>query len=120
MQLSGTKLIALTSFTACDPMESFTASRCMAQRRLWGCHTLRLPKQAAPRPQAATRVVYAVAEQPSNLIGVHSGVFVGDWRPEDADRAVKAASDAGYDLIERAHAAHLLQDSAGRYARSSC
>ena len=38
---------------------------------------------------------------------------MGDWRPEDADRAVKAASDAGYDLIERAHAAslHLLLEA---------
>jgi hypothetical protein len=25
---------------------------------------------------------------------------VGDWRPQDAERAIKGAKDAGFDLIE--------------------
>ncbi len=38
---------------------------------------------------------------PKNPIGIHSGVFVGDWKPQDAERAVRGAKEAGYDLIER-------------------
>ena len=38
---------------------------------------------------------------PKNPIGIHSGVFVGDWKPQDAERAIKGAKEAGYDLIER-------------------
>ncbi|CAL8467552.1 g7090 [Coccomyxa elongata] len=49
---------------------------------------------------AAGHVVNAAAALPSNLVGIHSGVFVGDWRPQDAERAVKGAKDAGFDLIE--------------------
>ena len=62
------------------------------------------PKCGAVSTRAASQVVNAGAVLPKNLIGIHSGVFVGDWRPEDAERAVKGAKEAGFDLIECAHA----------------
>lgn len=75
------------------------------------CNALHAPRPAVRRPRcgavitkAAGHVVNAAAALPSNLVGIHSGVFVGDWRPQDAERAVKGAKDAGFDLIERAHA----------------
>ncbi|EIE24548.1 xylose isomerase domain-containing protein [Coccomyxa subellipsoidea C-169] len=58
------------------------------------------PKCGAVSTRAASQVVNAAAVLPKNLIGIHSGVFVGDWRPEDAERAVKGAKEAGFDLIE--------------------
>ena len=51
--------------------------------------------------RAATPQARAGLVLPKNPIGIHSGVFVGDWKPEDAERAVKGAKEAGYDLIER-------------------
>lgn len=51
--------------------------------------------------RAVTQQVRAGVVLPKNPIGIHSGVFVGDWKPEDAERAVKGAKEAGYDLIER-------------------
>jgi len=51
--------------------------------------------------RAVTQQVRAGLVLPKNPIGIHSGVFVGDWKPEDAERAVKGAKEAGYDLIER-------------------
>jgi hypothetical protein len=62
------------------------------------------PRGGAVITRAASSVVNAAAVLPKNLIGIHSGVFVGDWRPEDAERAVKGAKEAGFDLIERTHA----------------
>ncbi|KAK9909828.1 hypothetical protein WJX75_008097 [Coccomyxa subellipsoidea] len=58
------------------------------------------PRGGAVITRAASPVVNAAAVLPKNLIGIHSGVFVGDWRPEDAERAVKGAKEAGFDLIE--------------------
>lgn len=34
--------------------------------------------------------------------GIHSMVWVGDWSPEHARRAISASAEAGYDLIELA------------------
>ena len=51
--------------------------------------------------RAVTPQVRAGLVLPQNPIGIHSGVFVGDWKPQDAERAIKGAKDAGYDLIER-------------------
>ena len=51
--------------------------------------------------RAVTPQVRAGLVLPQNPIGIHSGVFVGDWKPQDAERAVKGAKEAGYDLIER-------------------
>ncbi len=51
--------------------------------------------------RAVTPRVCAGLVLPQNPIGIHSGVFVGDWKPQDAERAVKGAKEAGYDLIER-------------------
>jgi hypothetical protein len=55
---------------------------------------------------------------PKNPIGIHSGVFVGDWKPQDAERAIKGAKEAGYDLIERMafqiyHETHDTNDESG-------
>lgn len=35
-----------------------------------------------------------------NRFGIHAGVWGFDWTPAAADRAVREAADAGYDLIE--------------------
>ena len=51
--------------------------------------------------RAVTHQVRAGLVLPQNPIGIHSGVFVGDWKPQDAERAIKGAKEAGYDLIER-------------------
>ncbi len=38
---------------------------------------------------------------PSNPIGIHAQVWVGDWSKDEAVKAIKGTKDAGYDLIER-------------------
>lgn len=71
-----------------------------------------ITRRCSQRPSVATRAAHAIrasAALPHNLIGIHSGVFVGDWRPEDAERAIKGAKDAGFDLIERTFLACPLQ-----------
>lgn len=64
----------------------------------------RISRSGCVPTRAASPIVNSAAALPKNLIGIHSGVFVGDWKPEDAERAVKGAKDAGFDLIECAHA----------------
>ena len=63
--------------------------------------SLRQSSRHARHCRAATPQVRAGLVLPKNPIGIHSGVFVGDWKPQDAERAVKGAKEAGYDLIER-------------------
>lgn len=36
----------------------------------------------------------------ANRIGIHAGVWGFDWSPDAAERAIRGASEAGYDLIE--------------------
>ena len=62
---------------------------------------LRQDRRHAKPSRAMTAPVRAGLVLPKNLIGIHSGVFVGDWKPQDAERAIKGAKEAGYDLIER-------------------
>ena len=62
---------------------------------------LRQSRRHAKPSRAMTAPVRAGLVLPKNLIGIHSGVFVGDWKPQDAERAIKGAKEAGYDLIER-------------------
>ena len=38
---------------------------------------------------------------PSNPIGIHAQVWVGDWSKDEAVKAIKGTKEAGYDLIER-------------------
>ena len=37
---------------------------------------------------------------PANPIGIHAGVWVGDWTPASAEYAVRESARAGFDLIE--------------------
>lgn len=43
---------------------------------------------------------------PSNPIGIHAQVWVGDWSKDEAIKAIKGTKDAGYDLIERESSRH--------------
>ena len=38
---------------------------------------------------------------PSNPIGIHAQVWVGDWSKDEAVKAIKGTKEAGYDIIER-------------------
>ncbi|MET0909646.1 MAG: sugar phosphate isomerase/epimerase [Ilumatobacteraceae bacterium] len=37
---------------------------------------------------------------PANPIGIHAGVWVGDWSPASAEYAIRESARAGFDLIE--------------------
>lgn len=37
---------------------------------------------------------------PVNPIGIHAGVWVGDWTPASAEHAIRESARAGFDLIE--------------------
>ncbi|WP_411720131.1 sugar phosphate isomerase/epimerase family protein [Mycetocola sp.] len=37
---------------------------------------------------------------PTNPIGIHAGVWVGDWTPASAEYAIRESARAGFDLIE--------------------
>lgn len=85
------KIMSVTSIRPCNALQTTRSAACR-------------PRCGAVITRAAGHVVNAAAASPSNLVGIHSGVFVGDWRPQDAECAIKGAKDAGFDLIERADA----------------
>ena len=85
-------------------MDALNAQKCFGQALQPITSPPPLRKHAKSRPGRAKAGTSAAAAVPQNLIGIHSGVFVGDWKPQDAERAIKGAKDAGYDLIEREHA----------------
>lgn len=58
---------------------------------------------APVRAARAARSPLSVRAQagPSNPIGIHAQVWVGDWSKEEAVKAISGTKKAGYDLIER-------------------
>ena len=84
-------------------MDALFAQSCNVRQVQPIRNPLPLPQQPRSRPVRAKAGISAAAALPQNLIGIHSGVFVGDWKPQDAERAIKGAKDAGYDLIECEH-----------------
>ena len=61
------------------------------------------------RQQNSRRCVTTRAQGgPSNPIGIHAQVWVGDWSKDEAVKAISGTKKAGYDLIERAFLGMLL------------
>ena len=54
----------------------------------------RLICQAVSAPKSAPK-------KPQNPVGIHSQVWVGGWKPEQAETSIGGTKNAGYDLIER-------------------
>lgn len=54
------------------------------------------------RSRPAPRKAVSVKAQagPSNPIGIHAQVWVGDWSKDEAVKAISGTKKAGYDLIE--------------------
>lgn len=76
-----------------------------AGMKAFECHTKKFcswaPLQARPRARSQ-RAPTCAASAPKNLVGVHSGVFVGGWSSSECEQALSSAKNAGYDLIEGA------------------
>ena len=62
-----------------------------------------LPSAAKLESKRSTRRATSVRAQagPSNPIGIHAQVWVGDWSKDEAVKAIAGTKKAGYDLIER-------------------
>ena len=58
---------------------------------------VRQASRSAPQSRLAVRAQAG----PSNQIGIHAQVWVGDWSKDEAVKAIKGTKDAGYDIIER-------------------
>ena len=89
-------------------MDALNAQKCISKPLQPCTSPTPLPTPARSRHVRAKSGTSGAAVLPQNLIGIHSGVFVGDWKPQDAERAIKGAKDAGYDLIECEHWALIL------------
>ena len=59
------------------------------------------PFSARKAGRCGRKAVAIRAQGPSNPIGIHAQVWVGDWSKDEAVKAISGTKKAGYDLIER-------------------
>jgi len=82
--------------------ENFLYKPVTMQRTILGAQPFTSRPSVAPGAGRCSRSIAAKAQGgPSNPIGIHAQVWVGDWSKEEAVTAISGTKKAGYDLIER-------------------
>lgn len=66
-------------------------------------------KRVAQRPSRRNGLSVRAQAGPTNPIGIHAQVWVGDWSKAEAEKAISGTKKAGYDLIERMSSPHRMR-----------